>query len=127
MSHYAKVENSIVTQVIKANSDFIKSISKNGDVWIQTSYNTRDGVHYDIETGLPSEDQSKALRKNFAAIGCVYDSEKDCFYPPKPHESWIFDEKTGYYFAPIQYPNDGKEYIWNEENKVWDILPMNEE
>ena len=83
MAHYAKIKNGKVTKVIVAESDFINSfIDGQPGKWIQTSYNTRGGVHYDPDTGLASSDQSKALRKNFAGIGYTYDLGKDAFIPP---------------------------------------------
>lgn len=81
MAHYAKIENNIVVNVIVADADVITMFDGK---WIQTSYNTLGGVHYDRETGQPSVDQSKALRKNYAGIGYTYDEELDAFIPPKP-------------------------------------------
>lgn len=99
MSHYANIDgNNIVTQVIVAEQDFIDSL--NGE-WIQTSYNTIRGVHYNAETGLPSEDQSKALRKNYAGIGYTYDRERDAFIPQKPFESWLLNESTCLWESPV--------------------------
>jgi hypothetical protein len=124
MSHYAKVIDNIVTQVIVAEEDVIFS-GAFGDpnFWVKTSYNTRGGIHYQSDGITPSEDQSKALRKNFAGIGFVYDKEKDMFYEPKPFESWSLNENTGTWVAPVQYPNDGKAYYWveshtNENNEI---------
>lgn len=107
MSHFAKVENGIVTQVIVAEQDFINTGAV-GDpsTWKQTSYNTRGGVHYDPNTGEPSADQSKALRKNYAGIGYVYDAGRDAFYAPSPFPSWVIDEATCYFSAPQPMPED---------------------
>ena len=106
MAHYAKIKNGKVTKVIVAESDFINSfIDGQPGKWIQTSYNTRGGVHYDPDTGLASSDQSKALRKNFAGIGYTYDLGKDAFIPPKPHNSWTLNEETCLWQAPIAKPN----------------------
>lgn len=123
MSHFAKIENGIVTQVIVAEQDFIDSGAV-GDpsTWTQTSYNTRGGIHYNSNTGEPSEDQSKALRKNYAGIGFTYDSNLDAFIPPKPFDSWILNENTCLWESPIPYPNDGNLYEWDEQNKNWIIL-----
>jgi hypothetical protein len=86
MSHFAKIENSLVTQVIVAEQDFIDTLE---GTWVQTSYNTRSGIH--SNGGIP-------LRKNYAAIGYTYDSTRDAFIPPKPadteFESYILDEDT---------------------------------
>lgn len=123
MSHYANIdEKNIVTQVIVAEQDFIDAL--NGE-WIQTSYNTISGIHYNAETGLPSEDQSKALRKNYAGIGYTYDRERDAFIPPKPFESWLLNEDTCLWESPVPYPSDGLLYSWNESIINWVIDEYN--
>lgn len=122
MGHYAKVKNGIVTQVIAAKQDFIDTIQDNDNSWIKTSYNTREGVHYDPNTSTPSEDQSKALRKNYAGIGYVYDSVRDAFYQPKPFESFTLNEETCIWEAPIPAPTDDKFYEWNEDNLSWEEI-----
>ena len=98
MSHYARVLDDIVVDVIVAEADFIAQLAGSNEfpgVWIQTSYNTFGGVHYDRETGLPSADQSKALRKNFAAIGGTYDVQRDAFIGPVPEiGEWVLNEDT---------------------------------
>lgn len=111
MSHFAKVENTIVTQVIVAEQDFIDSGAV-GDpsLWVQTSYNTKAGVH--VNGGTP-------LRKNFAGIGYTYDKTLDAFIPPKPYASWVLDENTCQWNSPIPHPNDGKEYQWDEVSQSW--------
>jgi len=118
MSHFAKVENGTVTQVIVAEQDVIDT-GMFGSGWIQTSYNTRGGVHYDPETNEPSEDQSRALRKNYAGVGYTYDSERDAFIPPQPYASWVLDEATCLWTAPVAMPTDDKQYNWDEETKSW--------
>lgn len=107
MGHFAKIENGLVTQVIVAEPDFINTGAV-GDPsgWKQTSYNTRGGVHYDPSTGEPSADQSKALRKNYAGIGYVYDAGRDAFYSPQPFSSWVLDETTCVWGAPVPLPED---------------------
>ena len=118
MSHFAKVENGTVTQVIVAEQDVIDS-GLFGSGWVQTSYNTRGGVHYNPETNEPSEDQSRALRKNYAGFGYTYDSERDAFVPPQPYASWVLDEETCLWSAPVVMPSDDKQYIWDEESQSW--------
>lgn len=81
MSHFARVLNNIVVDVVVAEQEVVDKLAGN---WIQTSYNTLGGVHYDRETGQPSADQRKALRKNYAGIGYTYNEELDAFIPPKP-------------------------------------------
>jgi hypothetical protein len=95
MAHFAKLdENNIVVFVtVGRQEDDGKEAAltaRTGDVYKQTSYNTRGGVHY--TDGVPSADQSKALRKNYAGIGYTYDSERDAFIPPKPYPSWLLNE-----------------------------------
>ena len=120
MSHFAKVTDGIVTQVIVAEPEFFESfVDTSPGEWIQTSYNTRGGVHYNPETGEPSIDQSKALRKNYAGIGFSYDRERDAFIPPKPFPSWVLDGDTCLWNAPVAYPTDGKNYRWDENTTAW--------
>lgn len=125
MAHFAKVENGLVTQVIVAEQDFINTGAV-GDpsLWKQTSYNTRGGVHYEPNSNTPSADQSKALRKNYAGIGYIYDSERDAFYSASPYDSWVLDESTCYWEAPNELPADNGQtnesgqtivYDWDED------------
>jgi hypothetical protein len=109
MSHFAKVENGVVTAVIVAEADFINTLP-DAAMWVQTSYNTYGGEHR--HGGAP-------LRKNYAAIGGTYDAQKDSFIPPKTFPSWMLNEDTCLWIAPVPYPEDGKEYGWNEETLSW--------
>ncbi len=112
MGHFAKVSNGIVTRVIVAEADFFNNFVDNvPGQWIQTSYNTRGGVHYVPNTNEPSEDQSKALRKNYAGIGYTYDTTKDAFIPPQPFNSWTLNEETCLWEEPVPYPEDGTDSI----------------
>lgn len=120
MAHYAKVNNGIVEQVIVAETDFFNDFVDNSPgEWIQTSYNTRGGVHYQPNTNTPSEDQSKALRKNYAGIGWNYNGIG--FYPPQPFNSWTLNSSTFLWDPPVSYPSDGKDYSWNENTTSWDL------
>ena len=110
MAHYAKIENGIVTAVIVAEQDFINSLD-DASSYVQTSYNTRAGVH---ELG------GTPLRKNFAGVGFTYDTERDAFIPSKPHASWILNEDTCFWNPPVEYPQDNKLYNWNEEILNWE-------
>ena len=115
MAHYAKVNNTIVEQIIVAEPEFFDTfIDSSPGAWVQTSYNTKGGVHYEPNSNTPSSDQSKALRKNYAGIGWTYDSEKDVFYAPQPYASWTLNTTSYLWEAPISYPTDGKGYLWNE-------------
>jgi len=127
MGHFAKVSNGIVTRVIVAEADFFNNfVDDSPGKWIQTSYNTRGGVHYQPNTNEPSEDQSKALRKNYAGIGYTYDATRDAFIPPKPFNSWTLNEDTCLWDSPVAYPEDGKLYKWNEEIINWEEVIIGE-
>lgn len=121
MAHFAKVVSGTVTQVIVAELEFFETfVDTSPGEWIQTSYNTRGGVHYQANSNEPSEDQTKALRKNYAGIGYTYDAQKDAFIPPKPFNSWVLDETSCLWEAPTPYPDDGERYTWNETTTSWD-------
>ena len=102
MAHFAKIDsNNIVTEVIVAEQDFINSGAV-GDsfLWIQTSYNNN-------------------FRKQYAGTGYTYDSSKNKFISPKPYASWSLDSSDDWE-APVDKPDDGKMYIWNETDTQWD-------
>jgi hypothetical protein len=127
MAHFAKVQDGIVTQVIVAEPEFFDTfVDSSPGEWIQTSYNTRGGVHYQPDSNTPSADQSKALRKNYAGIGYTYDRERDAFIPPKPYSRWVLDEQTCLWVAPTQYPDDGKLYRWDDTAGNWVEVPVEE-
>ena len=115
MAHFAQVENGIVTQVIVAEQDVIDS-GLFGTGWVQTSYNTRGGVHYG-QDGQP--DGGVALRANYAGIGYTYDAINDVFYAPQPYPSWTIEAPTWIWTAPVPYPEDGEIYIWDEPTTSW--------
>ena len=126
MGNFAKVNNGIVEQVIAAEPEFFNSfVDSSPGEWIQTSYNTRGGVYYQPNSFIPSEDQSKALRKNYAGIGYSYDKQRDAFIPPKPFNSWVLNEDTCTWKAPVTMPTTGLEenqyYSWNESIINWEI------
>ena len=123
MAHFAKVVDGIVDQVIVAEPEFFNNfVDSSPGQWIQTSYNTFGGVHYDPETGEPSADQSKALRKNYAGPGFSYDFGRDAFIAPKPFESWTLNETSCLWEPPVAMPNDGQRYTWNETEQRWDLV-----
>ena len=120
MAHFAKIgTGSIVEKVIVINNavitdndgneqeqlgvDFINNLYGTRDVWKQTSYNG-------------------TIRKNYAGIGYTYDQTRDAFIPPKPYNSWVLNETTCLWEAPITYPDDGQDYNWNEETQQWDLV-----
>ena len=102
MSHFAKVENGVVTDVIVAEQDFINSgIVGDSFLWVQTSFNGN-------------------FRGCFAGVGSTYDKQKDVFIPNTVFESWVLNEDTCQWEAPVAYPEDDKMYKWNEETQSWD-------
>tara|TARA_B100000287_G_scaffold279429_1_gene263324 strand:+ start:296 stop:697 length:402 start_codon:yes stop_codon:yes gene_type:complete len=115
MAHYAKVNEGIVETVIVAEPEFFDTfVDDTPGKWIQTSYNTRGGVHYEPNSNTPSSDQSKALRKNHAGIGYTYDKTRDAFIPPKPFFSWTLNNTTCLWEPPMPIPSDGKSYRWDD-------------
>ena len=114
MAHFAKlgtgniittvevVHNDIATTE-QAGVDFLNNLYSSRDVWKQTSYNG-------------------TIRKNFAAVGYTYDESKDAFIAPKPYASWVLDDDTCLWEAPVAYPDDDKEYEWNEDTTSWDAV-----
>tara|TARA_R110000803_G_scaffold77222_1_gene142100 strand:+ start:455 stop:826 length:372 start_codon:yes stop_codon:yes gene_type:complete len=109
MAHFAKIEDGIVTNVIVAEQSFV---NKQDGTWIQTSYNTYGNVHYG-QDGEP--DGGVALRGNYAGIGCTYDADNDVFYAPKPYGSWTLGNNSWLWNPPITYPDDDKDYQWDED------------
>jgi hypothetical protein len=117
MAHFAELDsNNIVLRVLVVNNsmikdeqgneqehlgiDFLKSLFGQETIWLQTSYNGN-------------------MRKNYAGIGYTYDAIRNAFIPPKPYPSWVLNEATCQWDAPVLYPTDDKRYIWNEEQLAW--------
>ena len=120
MSHFAQVKNNVVQQVIVAEQSFINTLDDSND-WIQTSYNTRGGVHYDPITNQP--DGGTPLNYNYAGIGYNWDGTG--FYAPQPYPSWTLDENTYLWNPPVPYPTDGQVYTWDETNQQWVLVEYN--
>lgn len=125
MAHFAQIDdNNIVLQVLVIDQAEIDT-GHWGDPtkWIQTSYNTHNGIHYIPNTNPPepSPDQSKALRKNYAGIGFTYDPVLDAFIPPKPYPSWIFNPQYCNWEAPVPMPTD-KYCVWDESIQNWNCM-----
>ena len=111
MAHFAKVVDGVVTQVIVAEPEFFQTfVDSSPGEWVQTSYNTHGGEHK--LGGTP-------LRKNYAGIGFTYDRVLDAFIPPKPFASWVLNEDTCLWDAPVAMPDDGKLYNWDEATVNW--------
>lgn len=111
MAHFARIdENNIVTEVLVVpdeqefrGKEYLRDDLQLGGNWVQTSYNGN-------------------IRKNYAGIGYTYDAGRDAFIPPKPFDSWVLDEDTCLWNAPIPYPYDGKTYRWDEETFAWVVF-----
>ena len=126
MAHFAKlgtgniierveVVSNDIAQTEQAGVEFLQNLYKDISAWKQTSYNTRGGEH--IMGGTP-------FRKNYAGIGYIYNQTKDAFIPPKPFNSWILNETTCLWEAPVTYPDDGERYTWNESTTTWDLTSL---
>ena len=124
MAHFAKlgkgnivltvhVVNNDIATTEQAGVDFLNNLHKTRDVWKQTSYNTFGGVHK--LGGTP-------FRKNYAGIGFKYDQTRDAFIPPRPFNSWILNETTCQWEAPVAYPDDDNIYTWNETTQTWETV-----
>lgn len=113
MAHFAKIVDGIVTQVISADDDFVGLPTEK---WVKTSYNTKAGIHYG-EDNKP--DDGEALRANYAGIGYIYDEKNDVFYPPKTYTSWVISGPRWLWVPPVDYPSDGKKYVWDESTISW--------
>lgn len=112
MAHWAEIdENNVVLRVtVGDNNDpagdegYQWLVDNLGGTWVKTSYNA-------------------TIRKNFAGIGYTYDQSRDAFIPPQPYASWILDEDTCVWEAPVAYPTDGATYVWDEETTSWELAP----
>ena len=147
MAHFAKISDTsqVLGVHVVNNSDILnadgvedESVGQQylerhnnwpAQMWIQTSYNTRGGKHYDNKTGELSVEQSKALRGNYAGIGYTWDKDNNIFYSPKPYASWVLNTTTADWHSPIgDAPDDltdeekvaGTRYAWNEDGQSWD-------
>jgi len=127
MAHYAVLdEYNIVTGVYvgKPEDEVVMDVNGNPIDWEiyynakRTSYNTLGGIHYQ-QNGEPSPDQSKAFRKNYAGIGYTYDEVRDAFIPPQPYPSWVLDEFTCDWVAPVDVPLPNRKWEWNEDIMEW--------
>jgi len=123
VAHFAKLGTDNIVEKVEVVSNniatteqdginFLNNLYNTNDIWKQTSYNTYAGEHK--LDGTP-------LRKNYAGIGYTYDEDRDAFIPPKPYSSWVLDEETCNWEAPVVYPDDGKFYNWNETNQTWEV------
>jgi hypothetical protein len=115
MSHFAKVTDGKVTQVIVAEKEFFDTfVDSSPGTWLQTSYNTHGNQH----------PEGRPLRGNYAGIGFTYDATNDVFYAPQPYTSWILNNTTWLWEAPVAMPTDGKKYKWNESITNWEEVTL---
>lgn len=122
MSHFAKICDGKVIQVIVAEPDFFDTfVDTSPGQWLQTSYNTKGGVHYGAD-GQP--DGGVALRGNYAGIGYTYDHVNDVFYAPQPFASWTLNQTTWQWEPSVAYPDDGLQYAWDEATTTWVEVPQ---
>jgi len=125
MAHWAELDsNNIVTRVLVGDNNdpagdegYQWLIDNLGGTWVKTSYNAVAGKWRNPETNEMTE--NAGFRKNYAGIGYTYDSQRDAFISPKLYDSWVLNEDTCIWEAPVAYPNDGKLYTWNEEALNW--------
>ncbi len=119
MSHFAEINSdNIVQRVLVIDQETLNTGAWGSpDNWIQTSYNTRGGVHYAPNSNTP--DDGVPLRKNYAGVGYTYDQTRDAFIAPKPYPSWTLVEESCQWQAPVAYPDDGKRYSWDEDITNW--------
>jgi len=115
MSHFAKVTDGKVTQVIVAEQEFFDTfVDSSPGTWLQTSYNTHGNQH----------PEGRPLRGNYAGLGYIYDATNDVFYAPQPYPSWILNNITWLWESPVAYPTDGKQYKWNESITNWEEVTL---
>lgn len=121
MAHFAEIDgNNIVLRVVvvdNKDTSTAQGVEKEyigaaylesllGGTWVQTSYNGK-------------------IRKNYAGVGFTFDQQRDAFIPPKPYPSWVLNEETCLWQAPVPMPTDGKMYVWDEEAQSWKESPLN--
>jgi len=117
MAHFAKLDsdNNVIQVVVVDNEDLREEDGNESE---------QKGIEFLMEvTGYSKWKQTSynaSIRKNYAGIGFKYDENLDCFIPPKPYDSWIFDDKTVTWIPSIPYPTDGEDYVWIEETKSWE-------
>jgi hypothetical protein len=143
MAHFAKlgINGKVISVHVVRNEDCLDSNEiENEEVgrqfletlhhwplWVQTSYNTIEGKHYELDHHTESDDQSKALRGNYASIGMIYDEDNDLFLQPKPYSSWVLNTTTATWHSPIgdaptlsEEERETHKYEWNEDTQSWD-------
>ena len=131
MTHFAEINSdNIVQRVLVIDQETVNTGAWGSpDNWIQTSYNTRKGMHYAPSTvdapysESPKPDGGVAFRKNYAGVGYTYDADRDAFIPPQPYPSWTLVESTCQWTAPVAYPDDDKRYTWDEDVTNWVEIP----
>ena len=136
MAHFAKLNNQNIVETVvvgrdEDNGKEAELSARTGHIYKQTSYNTRGGVYYG-QDNLPHADQTRAFRKNYAGIGFLYDPIRDAFISPKPFTSWVLNETSCLWKAPVDMPEDAgtgeppKKYIWDEATTSWMLVEPTE-
>jgi hypothetical protein len=124
MAHFAKIGNDNIVERVEvvhnniatdeqAGITFLQNLYNDTATWKQTSYNTFANTHKLSGT---------AFRKNYASVGYTYDETKDAFIAPKPYASWVLNDDTCRWEAPVAYPDDGERHTWNEDTTSWDAV-----
>ena len=134
MAHFAKLDATLTVCCVTVGRDEdsgkeLELCARTGETYRQTSYNTRGGVYYEADGETPSADQSKAFRKNYAAVGFRYDPDRDAFIPPKPYPSWTLNEDSCQWHSPVPMPTEPNPggYMWDENNQQWNAVNLNSE
>jgi hypothetical protein len=117
MAHFAKLdnENKVIQVVVIANNDILDS-NKNESEQVGIQFCK---TLFGVDTNWKQTSYNSSIRKHYAGIGSIYDSVRDAFIPPKTFQSWVLDENTCDWIAPIPYPTDGKDYKWDEPTLTW--------
>ena len=121
MAHFAELDesNTVLRVIVIEHAELVRGLWGDPERWVQCSYNTKGGVHF--TNGQASEDQSKALRKNFPLLGAKYDPDRDAFINPSLYPSWVLNETSCLWEPHIPKPEDQTDsyYLWDEETVSW--------
>ena len=115
MAHFAKLGIGNIVEKVEVVSNDVAITEQTGVDFLRNLYNDQNAQWFQTS-------YNNNIRKNYAGIGYSYDQARDAFIPPKPYNSWVLNETTCQWEAPVAYPDDDERYIWNEETKSWDLL-----
>ena len=128
-TYFSEVLNSIVITTEVASQEIIDAKPASDSIWVETDPNTRGNLHYSNQEVINKDgktvieykpDSLPAMRGNYGLRGYTYDGVNDVFYPQKPYPSYVLNQTTWTWEAPVPYPTDKKLYRWNEETGAWD-------